>query len=126
MIVNHLQQVPLSESIDYNVVRFFTVCSEALFCLCKVYFSTNISLLSLSFYLCVCLCLCVCVFSWDIEGAVYGTQCGEIESGMALVFERGGERKMCTPYLDTTSFGNIRFHFTMGKVTTNTDCYPRV
>ncbi|XP_071271970.1 reelin-like [Salvelinus alpinus] len=52
--------------------------------------------------------------NWDIEGAVYGTQCGQIESGMALVFERDGERKMCTPYLDTTSFGNVRFHFTMG------------
>ncbi|CDQ75629.1 unnamed protein product [Oncorhynchus mykiss] len=33
---------------------------------------------------------------------------------MALVFERDGERKMCTPYLDTTSFGNLRFYFTMG------------
>lgn len=53
--------------------------------------------------------------SWDIEGAVYGTHCGEMESGMALVFERDGERKMCTPYLDTTSFGNLRFYFTMGK-----------
>ncbi|XP_064807239.1 reelin-like isoform X2 [Oncorhynchus masou masou] len=52
--------------------------------------------------------------NWDIEGAVYGTHCGEIESGMALVFEMDGERKMCTPYLDTTSFGNLRFYFTMG------------
>ncbi|KAI4895212.1 hypothetical protein NFI96_018500 [Prochilodus magdalenae] len=51
---------------------------------------------------------------WDIEGAVYGTQCGEIESGSALVFLGDGKRKMCTPYLDTTSYGNLRFHFTMG------------
>ncbi|KAJ8391092.1 hypothetical protein AAFF_G00097130 [Aldrovandia affinis] len=51
---------------------------------------------------------------WDIEGAVYGTQCGEVESGSALVFLRDGERKVCTPYLDTTSYGNLRFHFTMG------------
>lgn len=52
--------------------------------------------------------------SWDIEGAVYGTQCGEIESGSALVFDREGRRRVCTPYLDTTSYGNLRFHFTMG------------
>ncbi|KAG5845891.1 hypothetical protein ANANG_G00143990 [Anguilla anguilla] len=51
---------------------------------------------------------------WDIEGAVYGTQCGEVESGLALVFLRDGERKVCTPYLDTTSYGNLRFHFSMG------------
>lgn len=53
--------------------------------------------------------------SWDIEGAVYGTQCGEIESGSALVFEREGRRRVCTPYLDTTSYGNLRFYFTMGS-----------
>ncbi|KAI1888402.1 hypothetical protein AGOR_G00184780 [Albula goreensis] len=51
---------------------------------------------------------------WEIEGAVYGTQCGEVESGSALVFLREGERWVCTPYLDTTSYGNLRFHFTMG------------
>uniref|UniRef100_A0AAR2LAD7 Reelin n=1 Tax=Pygocentrus nattereri TaxID=42514 RepID=A0AAR2LAD7_PYGNA len=51
---------------------------------------------------------------WDIEGAVYGTQCGEIESGSALVFLGDDVRKVCTPYLDTTSYGNLRFYFTMG------------
>ncbi|XP_072551813.1 reelin-like isoform X2 [Salminus brasiliensis] len=51
---------------------------------------------------------------WDTKGAVYGTQCGEIESGSALVFLGDGERKVCTPYLDTTFYGNLRFHFTMG------------
>ncbi|XP_026788519.2 reelin isoform X1 [Pangasianodon hypophthalmus] len=51
---------------------------------------------------------------WNIEGAVYGTQCGEIESGSALVFLGYGNRKVCTPYLDTTMYGNLRFHFTMG------------
>ncbi|XP_061108680.1 reelin [Conger conger] len=51
---------------------------------------------------------------WDMEGAVYGTQCGEVESGLALVFLRDGERKVCTPYLDTTTYGNLRFHFSMG------------
>uniref|UniRef100_A0A8B9J9J5 Reelin n=1 Tax=Astyanax mexicanus TaxID=7994 RepID=A0A8B9J9J5_ASTMX len=51
---------------------------------------------------------------WEIKGAVYGTQCGEIESGSALVFVGDGERKVCTPYLDTTFYGNLRFHFTMG------------
>lgn len=59
------------------------------------------------------------LLSWDVEGAVYGTKCGEIESGAALVFEREGRRKVCTPYLDTTSYGNLRFHFTMGKYNLN-------
>uniref|UniRef100_A0A3Q2U7U2 Reelin n=1 Tax=Fundulus heteroclitus TaxID=8078 RepID=A0A3Q2U7U2_FUNHE len=58
--------------------------------------------------------------NWDIEGAMYGTKCGEIESGAALVFEREGRRRVCTPYLDTTSYGNLRFHFTMG----GGDCDP--
>lgn len=60
---------------------------------------------------------CVVFFfllSWDLEGAVFGTQCGEIESGSALVFEKEGRRRVCTPYLDTTSYGNLRFYFTMG------------
>lgn len=52
--------------------------------------------------------------SWDIEGAVIGGQCGEIESGSALVFEKEGRRRVCTPYIDTTSYGNLRFYFTMG------------
>ncbi|KAG7255172.1 LOW QUALITY PROTEIN: hypothetical protein CRUP_020168, partial [Coryphaenoides rupestris] len=30
---------------------------------------------------------------WDIEGAGYGTQCGEIESGSALVFDQDGRRR---------------------------------
>lgn len=46
---------------------------------------------------------------------MYSTQCGEIESGSALVFLGYGNRKVCTPYLDTTMYGNLRFHFTMGK-----------
>lgn len=54
------------------------------------------------------------LLSWDIEGAVYGIKCGEIESGAALVFEKEGRRRVCTPYLDTTSYGNLRFYFTMG------------
>ncbi|KAF3855008.1 hypothetical protein F7725_023063 [Dissostichus mawsoni] len=58
--------------------------------------------------------------NWDIEGAVYGTECGEIESGSALVFEKEGRRRVCTPYLDTTSYGNLRFYFTMG----GDDCDP--
>uniref|UniRef100_A0A3Q3J4K3 Reelin n=1 Tax=Monopterus albus TaxID=43700 RepID=A0A3Q3J4K3_MONAL len=58
--------------------------------------------------------------NWDIEGAVYGTHCGEIESGSALVFDREGRRRMCTPYIDTTSYGNLRFYFTMG----GGDCDP--
>uniref|UniRef100_H3DF31 Reelin n=1 Tax=Tetraodon nigroviridis TaxID=99883 RepID=H3DF31_TETNG len=58
--------------------------------------------------------------SWDIEGAVIGNQCGEIESGSALVFEKEGRRRVCTPYIDTTSYGNLRFYFTMG----GGDCDP--
>ncbi|XP_043944459.1 reelin isoform X3 [Protopterus annectens] len=51
---------------------------------------------------------------WDISGAVPSTECGSLESGFALVFIGEGERKMCTPYLDTTASGNLRFYFTMG------------
>lgn len=58
--------------------------------------------------------------NWDIDGAVYSTDCGEVESGLALVFELEGRRRVCTPYIDTTSYGNLRFHFTMG----GGDCNP--
>lgn len=52
---------------------------------------------------------------WEIEGAVFGMQCGEVESAMSLVFLGEGQRRACTPYLDATSYGNLRLHFTMGK-----------
>lgn len=48
-------------------------------------------------------------------GAVIGTECGTIESGLSLVFLKDGERKLCTPYMDTTGYGNLRFYFVMGK-----------
>ncbi|MGH0173041.1 UNVERIFIED_CONTAM: hypothetical protein FKN15_001931 [Acipenser sinensis] len=51
---------------------------------------------------------------WEIWGAVYSSECGELESGSSLVFLQDGERKVCTPYLDTTVYGNLRLHFTMG------------
>lgn len=70
---------------------------------CLIYVTTNLTNLP-----------CLFKFSWDIDGAVFGTQCGEIESGSALVFEKEGRRRVCTPYLDTTSYGNLRFHFIMG------------
>ncbi|KAM7316009.1 hypothetical protein ACRRTK_024689 [Alexandromys fortis] len=50
---------------------------------------------------------------WDILGAVIGAECGTIESGLSLVFLKDGERKLCTPYLDTTGYGNLRFYFVM-------------
>lgn len=56
---------------------------------------------------------------WDILGAVVGTECGTIESGLSLVFLKDGERKLCTPYMDTTGFGNLRFYFVMGKYILN-------
>ena len=31
-----------------------------------------------------------------------------------MVFDQEGRRRVCTPYLDTTAYGNLRFHFTMG------------
>lgn len=52
---------------------------------------------------------------WDIFGAVIGTECGTLESGSAMVFLRDGERKICTPYMDTTGYGNLRFYFSMGE-----------
>uniref|UniRef100_A0A670J7V7 Reelin n=1 Tax=Podarcis muralis TaxID=64176 RepID=A0A670J7V7_PODMU len=51
---------------------------------------------------------------WDISGAVIGTECGTLESGSSAVFLRDGERKLCTPYMDTTGYGNLRFYFSMG------------
>lgn len=62
--------------------------------------------------------VCFSSHSWDIEGAAYGIKCGEIESGAALVFEKEGRRRVCTPYIDTTTYGNLRFHFTMGILPT--------
>ncbi|KAJ6666292.1 hypothetical protein lerEdw1_000564 [Lerista edwardsae] len=51
---------------------------------------------------------------WDMAGAVIGTECGTLESGSSVVFLRDGERKLCTPYMDTTGYGNLRFYFSMG------------
>jgi len=53
---------------------------------------------------------------WDILGAVIGTECGTVESGLSMVFLKDGERKLCTPYMDTTGYGNLRFYFVMGGV----------
>ncbi|KFO29065.1 Reelin [Fukomys damarensis] len=53
---------------------------------------------------------------WDISGAVIGTECGTIESGLSMVFLKDGERKLCTPYMDTTGYGNLRFYFVMGGI----------
>ncbi|KAH0616483.1 hypothetical protein JD844_027608 [Phrynosoma platyrhinos] len=51
---------------------------------------------------------------WDIVGAIVGPECGTLESGSSVVFLRDGERKLCTPYMDTTGYGNLRFYFSMG------------
>ncbi|KAG8439950.1 hypothetical protein GDO86_005931 [Hymenochirus boettgeri] len=51
---------------------------------------------------------------WEITGAVIGTECGTVESGLSLVFLKDGERKLCTPFMDTTEYGNLRFYFIMG------------
>lgn len=59
---------------------------------------------------------------WDILGAVIGTECGTIESGLSLVFLKDGERKVCTPYMDTTGYGNLRFYFVMGRYILNQLC----
>lgn len=61
------------------------------------------------------LLLLLFLFRWDILGAVVGTECGTIESGLSLVFLKDGERKLCTPYMDTTGYGNLRFYFVMGR-----------
>lgn len=59
--------------------------------------------------------LLVAVLRWDVSGAVIGTECGTLESGSSIVFLREGERKLCTPYMDTTGYGNLRFYFSMGE-----------
>ncbi|XP_039625794.1 reelin isoform X1 [Polypterus senegalus] len=52
---------------------------------------------------------------WQIQGAVYGADCGTVASGLSLVFLQDGERRVCTPFLDTTAVGNLRLYFTMGS-----------
>ncbi|XP_005995356.1 reelin isoform X2 [Latimeria chalumnae] len=51
---------------------------------------------------------------WEISGAVIGAECGVVKSSSSLVFLTDGERKVCTPYMDTTAYGNLRFYFMMG------------
>nr|XP_060484465.1 reelin [Panthera onca] len=60
---------------------------------------------------------------WDILGAVIGTECGTVESGLSMVFLKDGERKLCTPYMDTTGYGNLRFYFVMGRYILNRFCW---
>lgn len=62
---------------------------------------------------------------WDILGAVIGTECGTVESGLSMVFLKDGERKLCTPYMDTTGYGNLRFYFVMGRYNLNKFCWPK-
>lgn len=59
--------------------------------------------------------LLVDVVRWDVSGAVISTECGTLESGSSVVFLRDGERRLCTPYMDTTGYGNLRFYFSMGE-----------
>ena len=42
-----------------------------------------------------------------------------------MVFPKDGERKLCTPYMDTTGYGNLRFYFVMGRYILNKFRWPR-
>ncbi|XP_021361182.1 reelin-like [Mizuhopecten yessoensis] len=52
---------------------------------------------------------------WDIQGGLPDVNCGIIHEGNSLVFSSNGDRKACTPYMDTRGVGNLRFYFSMGS-----------
>ena len=54
-----------------------------------------------------------------------GGQIWTKETGLSAVFLKDGERKLCTPYMDTTGYGNLRFYFVMGRYILNEFCWPK-
>ncbi|XP_023933533.1 reelin-like [Lingula anatina] len=51
---------------------------------------------------------------WHKEGSFAGHECGVIHEGKAMVFAHAGPRNLCTPYMDMTTVGSVRFYFAMG------------
>ncbi|CAG2189102.1 RELN [Mytilus edulis] len=56
---------------------------------------------------------------WEVHGGRVDVTCGEIYKANSLVFDSSGDRKACTPYMDTRSAGNIRFYLGLGSGSCN-------
>ncbi|KAL5013759.1 hypothetical protein ScPMuIL_008029 [Solemya velum] len=55
---------------------------------------------------------------WEMTGGRVDETCGVIEGGKAMVFDERGKRVICTPFINTSDAGNLRFYF--GKVCSGT------
>lgn len=53
--------------------------------------------------------------SWDIAGSELGNACGLLHSQNSMVFAGANDRYICTPFVDATNVGNLRFYFSMGE-----------
>ncbi|XP_071817155.1 reelin-like isoform X2 [Apostichopus japonicus] len=51
---------------------------------------------------------------WDIAGSELGNACGLLHSQNSMVFAGANDRYICTPFVDATNVGNLRFYFSMG------------
>ncbi|XP_071486224.1 reelin-like [Diadema antillarum] len=51
---------------------------------------------------------------WDIQGGEVSTMCDVVFSNNSLVMNGLEERLVCTPFLNITSVGNLRFYYIMG------------
>ena len=58
-------------------------------------------------------------YSWNISGGHLSEMCGVVHSGVSLVFSGEEYRSVCTPYIDATNAGNMRFYFTLGMDSSN-------
>ncbi|XP_050414411.2 reelin isoform X2 [Patella vulgata] len=56
---------------------------------------------------------------WEIRGGHVDVTCGEIGTGNSMVFDADGKRLACSPYMDTTEAGNLRFYLGIGSGSCN-------
>ncbi|KAK3103287.1 hypothetical protein FSP39_018199 [Pinctada imbricata] len=52
---------------------------------------------------------------WQITGGRVDVVCGILYQANSMIFDGAGERKACTPYMDTRTAGNLRFYFGFGS-----------
>ena len=52
---------------------------------------------------------------WQISGGRVDVVCGILYRANSMIFDGAGERKACTPFMDTRTAGNLRFYFGFGK-----------
>ncbi|XP_041459310.1 reelin-like [Lytechinus variegatus] len=51
---------------------------------------------------------------WEVSGAEIGQMCDIVHTNNSLVMNGLDERQVCTPYLNTSNMGNLRFYYIMG------------